>query len=76
MSQADEVIRTEQLTKRYPGDTGARQLTSRAYLTFVAIAQDGSRVPVPPLIIETDGQSASQIAEQILSSLPRDQSSQ
>jgi acyl-CoA hydrolase len=34
--------------------TGKRQLTSRAYLTFVAIAQDGSRVPVPPLLVETD----------------------
>jgi len=33
--------------------TGRRQLTSRAYLTFVAIAKDGQRVPVPPLIIET-----------------------
>ncbi len=34
--------------------TGRRQLTSRAYLTFVAIASDGRRVPVPPLIVETD----------------------
>jgi acyl-CoA hydrolase len=34
--------------------TGARQLTSRAYLTFVAIARDGSRVLVPPLIVDTD----------------------
>ena len=34
--------------------TGKRQLTSRAYLTFVAIARDGARVPVPPLIVETD----------------------
>jgi acyl-CoA hydrolase len=34
--------------------TGKRQLTSRAYLTFVAIAADGSRVPVPPLLVETD----------------------
>jgi acyl-CoA hydrolase len=34
--------------------TGRRQLTSRAYLTFVAIARDGSRVPVPPLLMETD----------------------
>src|SRR5438132_10487170 len=34
--------------------TGRRQLTSRAYLTFVAIARDGTRVPVPPLIVETD----------------------
>jgi acyl-CoA hydrolase len=34
--------------------TGRRQLTSRAYLTFVAIARDGERVPVPPLVVETD----------------------
>src|SRR5713101_4214011 len=29
--------------------TGRRQLTSRAYLTFVAVASDGQRVPVPQL---------------------------
>src|SRR5713101_6984935 len=34
--------------------TGRRRLTSRAFLTFVAIASDGARVPVPPLLIETD----------------------
>jgi acyl-CoA hydrolase len=34
--------------------TGNRQLTSRAYLTFVAISQDGARLPVPPLLIESD----------------------
>jgi acyl-CoA hydrolase len=34
--------------------TGRRQLTSRAYLTFVAIDRDGHRVAVPPLLIETD----------------------
>ncbi len=34
--------------------TGNRRLTSRAYLTFVAIARDGCRVQVPPLIVETD----------------------
>jgi acyl-CoA hydrolase len=34
--------------------TGRRLLTSRAYLTFVAIAPDGTRVPVPPLLLETD----------------------
>ncbi len=33
--------------------TGKRQLTSRAFLTFVAISRDGARVPVPPLILET-----------------------
>jgi len=34
--------------------TGKRRLTSRAYLTFVAISQDGGRLPVPPLLVETD----------------------
>ena len=34
--------------------TGTRRLTSRAFLTFVAVARDGSRVPVPPLLVETD----------------------
>jgi len=34
--------------------TGRRRLTSRAYLTFVAIDKSGARVPVAPLIVETD----------------------
>ena len=34
--------------------TGRRQLTSRAFLTFVAVAADGARVPIPPLIQETE----------------------
>ena len=34
--------------------TGNRLLTSRAYLTFVAVARDGTRLPVPPLILDTD----------------------
>jgi len=34
--------------------TGKRQMTSRAYLTFVAISRDGSRVRVPPLLAETE----------------------
>jgi acyl-CoA hydrolase len=33
--------------------TGRRRLTSRAYLTFVAIDRDGNRVEVPPLVAET-----------------------
>jgi acyl-CoA hydrolase len=33
--------------------TGVRQLTSRAYLTFVAIDTGGHRLPVPPLLLET-----------------------
>ena len=34
--------------------TGRRLLTSRAFLTFVAIARDGSRIPVTPLLVETE----------------------
>lgn len=34
--------------------TGKRQLTSRAFLTFVAIDRSGARVPVPPLLVETE----------------------
>ena len=34
--------------------TGARRMTSRAYLTFVSIDRDGQRVPIPGLLLETD----------------------
>jgi acyl-CoA hydrolase len=34
--------------------TGRRQMTSRAYLTFVAIDRNRHRVRVPPLLIETE----------------------
>jgi acyl-CoA hydrolase len=34
--------------------TGVGRMTSRAYLTFVAIDKDGQRLPVPSLILETD----------------------
>ena len=34
--------------------TGTRRLTSRAYLTFVAIDGRGGRIPVAPLALETD----------------------
>ena len=37
--------------------TGDRRLTSRAFLTFVAIDEAGGRVPVPPLVIETEAQA-------------------
>ena len=36
--------------------TGRRLLTSRAYLTFVAISRDGTSIQVPPLIVETDAE--------------------
>lgn len=34
--------------------TGRRQMTSRAYLTFVAVDRDSRRVPIPKLLLETD----------------------
>ena len=34
--------------------TGRRQLTSRAFLTFVALDEGGERVEVPGLLLETD----------------------
>jgi acyl-CoA hydrolase len=34
--------------------TGTRLLTSRAFLTFVAVDREGGRVRVPPLLVETD----------------------
>jgi acyl-CoA hydrolase len=34
--------------------TGKRQMTSRAYLTFVTVDRDGGRVQIPGLILETD----------------------
>ena len=33
--------------------TGARRLTSTAFLTFVAIDRAGAKVPVPPLLVES-----------------------
>ena len=37
--------------------TGKRQLTSQAYLTFVAVDDSGGRVVVPPLLVETEAQA-------------------
>ena len=34
--------------------TGKRQMTSTAFLTFVAIDRDGVKVHVPPLLVETE----------------------
>ncbi len=34
--------------------TGVRQLTCRAFLTFVAISSDGGHLDVPPLIVVSD----------------------
>ena len=34
--------------------TGEKRHTSSAYLTFVAVGQAGERVPLPPVIPETE----------------------
>jgi acyl-CoA hydrolase len=34
--------------------TGVRRMTSRAYLTFVAVDRDGGRVTIPPLVLQTE----------------------
>lgn len=34
--------------------TGTRLLTSRAFLTFVAVSEDGERVRVPPLLVDSE----------------------
>jgi len=36
--------------------TGVRRMTSRAYLTFVAIDRSGNRIRVPALILETEAE--------------------
>ena len=33
--------------------TGKRQLTSQAFLTFVTVEREGTRIPVTPLLVET-----------------------
>jgi acyl-CoA hydrolase len=45
--------------------TGARQLTSRAYLTFVTLERDGTRVEIPPLAVETDEERRVQTAARV-----------
>ena len=34
--------------------TGRRRRTSRAFLTFVAIDENGDRLKIPPLLVETE----------------------
>src|SRR5215467_2187571 len=36
--------------------TGKRRLTSRAFLTFVAIDRHGNKLRVPPLLVETEAE--------------------
>jgi acyl-CoA hydrolase len=42
--------------------SGERRLTSKAYLTFVSLAEDGTPKEVPPLLLETpeDGERSRQ----------------
>jgi acyl-CoA hydrolase len=42
--------------------TGRRQMTSRAYLTFVTLERDGKREEVPPLLVSTDEEKAQHAA--------------
>ncbi len=45
--------------------TGKRQLTSRAYLTFVTLERDGRRVEIPPLDVDTDEERKLQEAARV-----------
>ena len=38
--------------------TGRRQMTSRAFLTFVTVGRQGEHTPLPPLRLETDEEKA------------------
>ena len=40
--------------------TGRRQLTSRAYLTFVTLPRDGVRPKIPPLLVTTQEEKRAQ----------------
>lgn len=42
--------------------TGVRKMTSRAFLTFVAINRDGGRVTIPPLTLTSDEERAKAVA--------------
>jgi acyl-CoA hydrolase len=42
--------------------TGRRQMTSRAYLTFVTLERDGKREEVAPLLVSTDEEKAQHAA--------------
>ena len=45
--------------------TGKRQLTSRAYLTFVTLERDGRRLEIPPLDVDTDEERTLQEAARV-----------
>jgi len=46
--EAEVEVFSEEIT------TGVRRMTSRAFLTFVSIDREGRRVPIPPLLLETE----------------------
>jgi acyl-CoA hydrolase len=45
--------------------TGVRRMTSRAYLTFVAIDREGQRLQIPALIVETDEERRKNAAAEV-----------
>lgn len=45
--------------------TGIRKMTSRAYLTFVAIDREGRRVRIPGLVLETEEDAARAAAAEV-----------
>ncbi len=45
--------------------TGRRQMTSRAYLTFVTLEREGKREEIPPLVVTTDEEKKQQAAAQV-----------
>ena len=45
--------------------TGRRQMTSRAYLTFVTLEKDGARVEIPPLQVNTDEENGLRAAAEV-----------
>jgi acyl-CoA hydrolase len=45
--------------------TGKRQLTSRAYLTFVTLEKAGARAEIPPLLVVTDEERRQQAAAEV-----------
>ena len=45
--------------------TGRRQMTSRAYLTFVTLEREGKRAEIPQLIVTTDEERKLQADAQV-----------
>jgi len=45
--------------------TGRRQITSRAYLTFVTLQKEGKRAEIPPLLVVTPEEQQQQAAAEV-----------